>query len=205
MNCNIIKDILPSYVDGLCSEDTRKVVEKHLEQCEECQRFRKMMEVEPPSNSIHMLSDEVKAAKDPFKRINKKRRIQVLIAIVITFMMTIIGFFVVQDVGTVNQFFFPQARAIVNTTDNMEEWESLKFNEQNYIIFDSIFWDKEIINDANNIGDILLRVKDASGNIVIDEVQIPAGKGVNLDGLKRNEQYLIEIKAPQGNFLITAI
>ena len=204
MNCNIIKDLLPSYVDGLCSEDTCKVVENHLEHCEECRRFVKMMEVEPPMDTTQMILDEVEVAKEPFKRINKKRRIQVLVAIVITFMITVIGTFVVQENGAINQNFFPREMAFVNATDNMQEWESLKFNDQNYLIFDSIFWNKEIINDASNEWDILLRVKDKSGHIVIDEVQVPAGKSVKLDGLKRNEKYFFEVKAPQGRFWINA-
>ena len=185
MNCNIIKDLLPSYIDEICSEDTAKVVEEHVEHCAECQRYIKMMK--QPTHSIQMMSEEVKVAREPFKRINKKRRIQVLVAIAITFMMTIIGSFVVQEVGAVNQVFFPKVHALINVTDDMQEWESLKFNDQNYIIFDSIFWDKEIINDASNEWDVLLRVKDESGNVVIDEIQVPAGKSVKLDGLKRNK------------------
>ncbi|MFZ0446658.1 MAG: zf-HC2 domain-containing protein [Bacillus sp. (in: firmicutes)] len=204
MNCNIIKDLLPSYVDGLCSADTRKVVEKHLEHCDECRRFVKMMKVDPPTDTLRMTSDEIEVAKEPFKRINKKRRIQVFIAIVITFMMTIVGYFIVQDVGVVNQIFFPKEFGTVNMTNDMEEWESVRFNDQDFIIFDSIFWDKEIINDVNNELDIFLRVKDEEGNILIDEIQVPAGQGVKLDDLKRNEKYFFEIKAPQGRFLISA-
>ncbi len=36
MNCNIIKDLLPSYIDEICSGDTAKAVEEHTEHCEEC-------------------------------------------------------------------------------------------------------------------------------------------------------------------------
>ncbi len=153
-----------------------------------------------------MSSEEVKAAKEPFKRINKKRRIQVFVAIVITFMMTTIGAFVVQEVGAVNQFFFPRAMGFVTVIDDdMKEWESVKFNDQNHLIFDSIFWGKEIVNNTINEKDVLLRIKDANGNVVIDEVQVPAGNSVKLEGLKRNEKYYIEIKAPQGKFYINAI
>lgn len=36
INCNIIRDLLPSYVDDICSEDSRHLIEKHLESCEQC-------------------------------------------------------------------------------------------------------------------------------------------------------------------------
>lgn len=42
-SCNIIKDLLILYEDGACSEDSRKVVEEHLNDCAACsQYFRKI-------------------------------------------------------------------------------------------------------------------------------------------------------------------
>ncbi|TKI53623.1 hypothetical protein FC756_23015 [Lysinibacillus mangiferihumi] len=204
MNCNIIKDLLPSYIDEICSEETAKAVEKHIEHCEECQRSLQMMK--QSANSIQITTNEVAVAKEPFRRINKKRRIQVLLAVVLTFMMTIIGAWIIQDVGAVNDIFFPDEWGFATVTDDTAEmWEGVKFNDQNYIIFDSIFWRKEIVNHANNEKNVLLRVKDENDNIVIDEVQVPAGTSVKLEGLKRNKKYYIEIKASQGRFTINAI
>ncbi len=204
MNCNIIKDLLPSYIDEICSEETAKAVEKHIEHCVECHRSLQMMK--QSTNSIQITTNKVAIAKEPFRRINKKRRIHVLLAVVFTFMMTIIGAWIVQDVGAVNDIFFPDEWGIATVKDDTaEEWEGVKFNDQNYIIFDSIFWRKEIVNHANNEKNVLLRVKDDNDNIVIDEVQVPAGTSVKLEGLKRNEKYYIEIKAPQGRFTINAI
>ena len=34
--CDIIKDLLPSYVDNICSEASKEWVEAHLAECEEC-------------------------------------------------------------------------------------------------------------------------------------------------------------------------
>lgn len=36
MNCDIIKDLIPSYVDEVCSQATKECVEAHLEECGEC-------------------------------------------------------------------------------------------------------------------------------------------------------------------------
>lgn len=46
INCNIIKDILPLYVDGVISDDTRQLVEEHLESCEECNKECELMKKE---------------------------------------------------------------------------------------------------------------------------------------------------------------
>lgn len=36
VKCNIIKDLLPLYVDAVVSEDSKLFVEEHLQECEEC-------------------------------------------------------------------------------------------------------------------------------------------------------------------------
>lgn len=35
-NCNIIRDLLPSYLDDICTPDTRKAVDEHLSECSSC-------------------------------------------------------------------------------------------------------------------------------------------------------------------------
>ena len=36
MKCEIIRDLLPLYCDGLCSETSRQEIEAHVTQCEGC-------------------------------------------------------------------------------------------------------------------------------------------------------------------------
>lgn len=36
MECNVIKDLLPLYIDKCCSEESVKIVEEHLNECAEC-------------------------------------------------------------------------------------------------------------------------------------------------------------------------
>lgn len=36
ISCNIIRDLLPLYVDEVVSQDTRAMMVEHLEQCAEC-------------------------------------------------------------------------------------------------------------------------------------------------------------------------
>jgi hypothetical protein len=42
--CEIIKDLLPLYFDDVCSEDSRKMVESHLLECEGCRRELRKIE-----------------------------------------------------------------------------------------------------------------------------------------------------------------
>ena len=36
--CDIIKDLLPSYVDEICSEASKEWIEEHLKECAQCRR-----------------------------------------------------------------------------------------------------------------------------------------------------------------------
>ena len=206
MNCNIIKDLIPSYIDRICSKETGAAIEEHIEHCQECKKTMQLMAQPPVKKNV----TNVAAAKEPFKRINKKRRFQVITAIIMTFMLTIIGALVVENVGVVKDFFFPKVSAIIEIEDGMEDWESIHFtdfhfNNQDYLMYGRLFGKKEIVNSAYNESEVLLRVKDEKGDVIIDEFLISLGKGVKLDGLKRKEKYFFEIKAPPGRFTINAI
>lgn len=46
MKCEIIRDLIPLYLDDVCSEETRKLVEDHLSECKECQEYMKELQME---------------------------------------------------------------------------------------------------------------------------------------------------------------
>lgn len=39
MNCDIVKDLIPLYIDGCCSEESEKVVEEHIDGCDDCKKL----------------------------------------------------------------------------------------------------------------------------------------------------------------------
>lgn len=39
INCDIIKDLLPLYQDGVCSDFSREIIEEHLEECADCKKI----------------------------------------------------------------------------------------------------------------------------------------------------------------------
>jgi len=43
MNCDIIRDLIPLYVDGVCSDESRYTVETHLTKCESCKQYYEAM------------------------------------------------------------------------------------------------------------------------------------------------------------------
>lgn len=43
MNCNIVKDLIPLYIDGCCSEESAVVVEEHINRCPQCKEIYECM------------------------------------------------------------------------------------------------------------------------------------------------------------------
>ena len=77
ITCNIIQDMLPLYVDDVLSEDSRKMVEEHLKDCEACREKRRNMEEDPlPSFSQ---ASEKEILLGIRRRIRRKRLAAVLI------------------------------------------------------------------------------------------------------------------------------
>lgn len=79
INCNIIRDILPLYVDGVVSADTSALVEEHLTECEDCRQEAERMKAHmnlPDSGEVE--AAEAKVIKDFGKAFRKKSRINAI-------------------------------------------------------------------------------------------------------------------------------
>jgi hypothetical protein len=46
LKCHIVRQLLPSYLDGLLDEESRRDVEEHLETCTDCDTLAKSMRLE---------------------------------------------------------------------------------------------------------------------------------------------------------------
>lgn len=64
IECNVIKDLLPLYVDECCSEESAKLVAEHLETCESCRKeydlMRETLQLQaeaPKAVTLHRISD----------------------------------------------------------------------------------------------------------------------------------------------------
>jgi hypothetical protein len=82
-NCNIVKDLLPLYVDGALSAESKVMVEEHLQICKECSRERERMERDmiPP-----VATENITAPINSLKKSYFKSALQVT-AIVVVFVL----------------------------------------------------------------------------------------------------------------------
>ena len=40
IHCHVIEDLMPSYIDNICSKESKILVEEHLQGCEACQKYK---------------------------------------------------------------------------------------------------------------------------------------------------------------------
>ena len=83
IDCRIIQDLLPSYIDGLTSEYTNQAIEEHVEQCEPCKEMLQRMR-EPENRSEHT-EQEV----DIMKKIRNKMSYLIYIILVSIFIFAL--------------------------------------------------------------------------------------------------------------------
>ncbi|MCD7918271.1 MAG: zf-HC2 domain-containing protein [Clostridiales bacterium] len=83
LSCDLIRDLLPAYVEGDCSQDTKAAVEEHLAQCADCRACCQRMGhpiPEPPADDGEAAALRTYAAK---VRRHKARRVVATVAAVL--------------------------------------------------------------------------------------------------------------------------
>lgn len=73
--CDVVRDLLPSYIDGLTSKETAALIEAHLRECEACREAHREMTGGEPPKAEEPEIDYLKKVRASGKRL---RRIAVL-------------------------------------------------------------------------------------------------------------------------------
>lgn len=71
--CNVIRDLLPLYHDGVCSPESRQLVEEHLEECADCRGELERMDTPLPTAHPQVNERTVAAAASSAWRRGRRR------------------------------------------------------------------------------------------------------------------------------------
>lgn len=85
LTCGVVRDLLPSYVEGLTSQETNTAVERHLADCPDCTRLRTDLAGETPPPP-----EEVKEV-DYLKKVKRRGRRRVVAAVAVTVLVLALG------------------------------------------------------------------------------------------------------------------
>ena len=70
--CSVIQDLLPLYIDGVCSEESRKLVKAHLAECTVCGQMLEEMKNTAPAANRQTDLRAAEVLKQIKKRINSR-------------------------------------------------------------------------------------------------------------------------------------
>jgi len=92
--CDMIKDLLPNYIEKLTSTTTNTYIEKHIENCQECAETLKSMNREMLGENIceEKKIDYLKKIKQKSKRLRKSIFITVMLLIILSLYVIIFIF-----------------------------------------------------------------------------------------------------------------
>lgn len=68
-NCEVIKDLLPLYIDDLCSSTSNGLIEQHLSSCEHCKQIYTQMLQDFEVEQV-VVNKQALQQKQPFKKMN---------------------------------------------------------------------------------------------------------------------------------------
>ena len=96
MDCNIIRDLIPLYIDDCCSEESKEAVKAHLEGCEKCKKLLNVMSEESEvekAEVTHIIPSKI-----------KERQASVLQAVTMFVFFGLITFGVAKEAATPSGF-----------------------------------------------------------------------------------------------------
>ena len=103
ITCDVIQDLMPSYVDGILSEDSQALVKEHMEACKECRKMLEIMKEEQGKEQAQMILSAASGARHrvgetenirsaaALKKIRKKLIIRRVLTAAVAVILTLIA------------------------------------------------------------------------------------------------------------------
>lgn len=134
-DCEVIKDLLPLYVDDVCSTETKEFVEKHLKSCNECQKIFETMEKDENNKN----SEE----KESIKNFNNKIKRNKVKAVVISLIIFVIGILLIKYIYSCILF-----NHIINRAHKFSDSDNMYIQKMENSLGDEVFVTKEYYKDG---------------------------------------------------------
>ena len=91
ITCDVIQDLMPSYVDGILSEDSQALVKEHMEACKECRKMLEIMKEEQGKEQNQMRSSAA-TLKKIRKKLIVRRVLTATVAVILTLIVAAAGY-----------------------------------------------------------------------------------------------------------------
>lgn len=149
VDCNIIKDLLPSYIDKLLSKESNNLVESHIQTCKECRKVLMDMSTEKDVEKVFNQDEEI----DYLKGYRKKKNFSIIIAVIIT-ILVIFDIFIIGSKFLLNNNFYMNVTDVAICYMGMGELngnKTLCYEITSDVNFLQPFcWDYDVVKDTEN-------------------------------------------------------
>lgn len=131
--CDIIKDLLPNYVENQINDNTKEFVEKHIKNCNKCDEMLKMLKGEQTEEETRNKIENIEI--NYLKKYNKKIKVFKWIAIALGLISIIICTIVL---GTNVYEIIENNKAYEKSYKTYEEKENNKTYEESYRTYEEV-------------------------------------------------------------------
>lgn len=193
--CGIIDDLLPLYVDGACSTESKAAIEAHLTSCEACRRKLERMQSDTVVTETSKSFDEIPVAK--YAKKVKKHRIKLAIGIVVLSVIAAcllsLVFLTLKDMHNyANPIIHEVEAGTYNLTSNDLEVTVADVGE--YVLFtNNTKIEVSVDQDADFSGEVLLWNADDPNNpvtILYGKIT-PEERACTFSGLHSGHRYMV--------------
>lgn len=121
VSCDVIQDLIPLYVEDMLSEDSRRLVQIHLDECEECREYMDELQKKEPL--------PVETDTKPLKKIQSALRKKKWQTVVVSALITLL-------IGTLTVVFMtapeylPYSAEVVTVNEEDNGFVLAEFNEE---------------------------------------------------------------------------
>lgn len=133
--CEVIKDLLPLYIDDVCSKESRKIIEEHIEICDDCRQYYNTMSL--ADNNIVSEDKNNEILADSLKNVKKQIKIKKIMAVSSTLLIVFI-FLCISIVAIIGlqhmDYIIPYSDDITLTEETPEEWKEWYSERNNQLI-----------------------------------------------------------------------
>lgn len=188
-NCSLIKDLLPLYIDDLCSNESMKIIKKHLADCSECSKEYEQLTNQPKIKIVNDNSTElIKGVGKMFKKDKKKAIIKTIsIFLAVFILLGVFAFLKLPLMLYENKF-----SSVSSACEVLESGDNSKSNYSNEyfdLYIDAKFG--EYTEKKTDSGAYILDFGNNKNIVIYDENQ-----GVPVPTMDEHKAYLKDLKYP---------
>lgn len=144
-DCELVKDLLPNYIDNLTSKKTNEFIEAHINECSECKLLLDEMK------KFSVSDERVKSKKfvNFAKKYNKKLKILKFIVLLV---LTIILFHLIRNLTIVAPLMNKRKETLLNA--NNYHYQQYSYNKEHVFLYDFYRKDDKFLETWSSV-DIL--------------------------------------------------